>query len=94
MATSKFQGGFKRHHRTHHWAGVLNDILVDIELGRKPVFVASVDCAKAFDAVSFSALLEPLSNSPCHTLVQNLTVNHQLRVHSANMWLYPPRKVY
>ena len=41
---------------------MLNDILVDSDLGRMPVFVASVDCAKAFGTVSFPALLEPLSD--------------------------------
>ena len=58
---------------------MINNILVHSDLGRKPLLVASVDCSKAFDTVSFSALLEPLSDSPYHTLARNLTNNQRLR---------------
>ena len=75
LATSKFQGHFKRQPWTHHWSRVLNYILVVSEMGSKPVPMASVDCAKIFATVYFSALLESLSDSVYHILLPKLTAN-------------------
>ena len=92
LAPRKFQGVFKRHHRIHPWGEGLNHVLCDIKLDMKAVFVASVDCAKAFDTVSFPALQELLSDSPYHTLVQKLLPDQRLRVYGTNKWLFSARE--
>ena len=91
LSTCKLQGGFKRNRRTQHWAGILNDILVDSEDYGEDIYVASVDCNKAFDRISFPALLEAFKGSRDYALVRNLTVNQRLRVQGTNSWLYPSR---
>ena len=55
------------------------------------LLVASVDCEKAFDSVSFASLLEPASASPYQAAVKNLTCSQRLRMDGTNRWFYPRR---
>ena len=91
LKTNQFQGGFKKAHRCQHWAGVLHDVISTKDLRKEELLVASVDCEKAFDTVSFQALLEKLKNSPYLAVVSNLVCSQRIRMHGTNKWFYPER---
>ena len=92
LETDAFQGGFKPGHRCHHWVGMLHDVMQVRLRSEKQLFVAKLDCAKAFDTIEFAALLNGLPvDFRFRQLVSGLTCFQRQRLHGSNIWLHPSR---
>ena len=88
---NEFQGGFKKGHRCYHWTSLLHDVIQEKHSKLEELHVVAIDCEKAFESVSFDAMLDSVKGSGLKGIVRKLVCFQRLRIDGKNLWMYTDR---
>ena len=88
---NEFRGRFKNGHYCHHWTGFLHEIAQEKQSRGQEMHLIPLDCEKAFDCVSFEAILDSVDHFQLKGIIRELMSFHRLRIHGIILCLYPDR---